>query len=341
MATIRKIKRAKGEAYQLDYTDPISNKRLRKTIYCDRRSATNILKEIEVRLYKHQLGFESNYFENVLWNKVTDRYLARSDKIKSSETTQREYLVIKRFSVFIGKPNIQEINTDLIEQYINERLKYDKVSPATVGLEIRVLRAIFNQSIKWKILKSNPLDGIKIKNAPTIRVRFLRVDEVKQLLNVMPEGAYKNLIKAYLNTGARRNELLPPSFTWESIDFKLRKIFVTGKAQMTRYIPINEGLLTVLRQVKLDSPKVPFDFKPDFVSHKIQEYYKMANIRNANLHSLRKTFGSLLIQNGSTDLYTISKLLGHKSYKTTEEYYVDLLDENYHSSVAQLDKILG
>ena len=208
MATIRKLKRKKGDAYQLDYTDPVTNKRHKKTLYCDRRTANNILKEVKVRLYKHQLGFETNYFENVLWNKVTDRYLAKSDRIKSAETTKREHLVIKRFSIFIGNPNIQEIVTMSIEQYINERLNHDKVSPATVGLEIRVLRAIFNQSIKWKILKSNPLDGIKIKNARIIKVRFLRIDEIKRLFDVMPEDAYKNLIKAYLNTGARRNELL-------------------------------------------------------------------------------------------------------------------------------------
>ena len=42
---------------------------------------------------------------------------------------------------------------------------------------------------------------------------------------------------------------------------------------------------------------------------------------------------------GST-LFPVSKLLGHTSFKTTEKYYVDLLDENYSSCVNQLENIL-
>ncbi|UCH64076.1 MAG: tyrosine-type recombinase/integrase [Fidelibacterota bacterium] len=51
-------------------------------------------------------------------------------------------------------------------------------------------------------------------------------------------------------------------------------------------------------------------------------------IKGADLHSLRKTFGSTLLQNEKTDLYRVSKLLGHASVKTTERYYVDLLDRD-------------
>ena len=80
--------------------------------------------------------------------------------------------------------------------------------------------------------------------------------------------------------------------------------------------------------------------RPDTITHKFHEYYKEAGIEGANVHSLRKTFGSLLLQNGKADLYTVSKLLGHTSIRTTEKYYVDLLDENYRSSVQHLEDIL-
>ena len=40
------------------------------------------------------------------------------------------------------------------------------------------------------------------------------------------------------------------------------------------------------------------------------------------------------------DIYTVSKLLGHASVKTTEKYYVDLVDDNYKSSLNGLDKII-
>ena len=73
---------------------------------------------------------------------------------------------------------------------------------------------------------------------------------------------------------------------------------------------------------------------------KKKQIHKSAKIKGANTHSLRKTFGSLLIQNNVADIYTVSKLLGYASVKTTEKYYVDLVDDNYKSALDGLDKII-
>ena len=91
---------------------------------------------------------------------------------------------------------------------------------------------------------------------------------------------------------------------------------------------------------KEDTAETPFNFNPDFITKKIAKYYKLVKIKGANTHSLRKTFGSLLIQNNVADIYTVSKLLGHASVKTTEKYYVDLVEDNYKSALNGLDKII-
>ncbi len=103
---------------------------------------------------------------------------------------------------------------------------------------------------------------------------------------------------------------------------------------------MNATLHGILEDLQKDGYEVPFEYKPDYVSRRVQKYYKEVGIKGANLHSLRKTFGSLLLQYGNVDLYTVSKLLGHSSVTTTEKYYVDLLDENYRSSVAAVEEIL-
>jgi len=152
---------------------------------------------------------------------------------------------------------------------------------------------------------------------------------------------FYRLIYAYLNTGARRIELLKPQFTWANVDFKGKKIVLVGlKGSTKRYIPMNNRLTTILQEIKKEGHEHPFEFRPDFVTHKIADYYKLAGIEGANLHSLRKTFGSLLLQNDIADLYTVSRLLGHTSIRTTEKYYVDLLDDNYRNSVNGLDSLI-
>ena len=103
---------------------------------------------------------------------------------------------------------------------------------------------------------------------------------------------------------------------------------------------MNQTLYDLFTEIKEKDVKTPFSFNPDFITKKIAKYYKTAKIKGANTHSLRKTFGSLLIQNNVADIYTVSKLLGHASVKTTEKYYVDLVEDNYKSALDGLNDII-
>ena len=194
------------------------------------------------------------------------------------------------------------------------------------------------------MLTHNPVNGVRLPKSDIIKIRFLRKEEIGRLIKVIRDDdntEFLDLVLSYLHTGARRIELLKPLFTWDSVNFNDKKIIIQGlKGTNKRYIPMNKILKSILAVRKEKGLEYPFEFSPDFVSHKIVKYYKSAEIKGANLHSLRKTFGSLLLQNKKADLLTVSKLLGHASISTTEKYYVDLLDENYRDSVEGLEEIL-
>ena len=340
MASIRKVKDRKKETYELDYRDPLTGVRKRKMLYCDHKTAVAILKETEARLSRREFGIESKLDGHTAWKDLEKKFQIHSSKIKSVKTTKRENLVLKSFSKFIGNPSVHDIVTSIVEEYLHHRLNTGGISPATASIELRVLKTLFNQAIKWQVIRTNPANGIKLPRPEPIRVRYLLIDEVERLLEVIADQRLHRLALVYLNTGARRSELLPPLFTWSNVDFKKKMLYLSGKGNMKRYIPMNGTVLTILESIKAEGTKAPFEFRPDTITHKFREYYDTAGIENANVHSLRKTFGSLLIQNGKADLYTVSKLLGHTSLKTTEKYYVDLLDENYSSSVKELEDIL-
>jgi len=229
----------------------------------------------------------------------------------------------------------------MIENYKETRL--GEVSAATVSIEMRVLKTTFNQAIKWELLEKNPIKGVMLPKQDIIKVRFLRMDEIHSLTDIIKQDEnydFLDLVNAYLNTGARRVELLPPHFTWESVDFVGMKILLHGKGDRKRYIPMNNTLLEILQRRFKSGRDNPFKFNRDFVSHKIAKYYRKVEIVGANLHSLRKTFGSLLLQNKKADIFTVSRLLGHTSVNTTEKYYVDLLQDNLRDSVNGLDGII-
>ena len=74
----------------------------------------------------------------------------------------------------------------------------------------------------------------------------------------------------------------------------------------------------------MDSQNKLWDYSKDYVSHKFKKEVRRLGIKNARFHDLRRTFGLNLIKQGMS-IYKVSKLLGHRSVKTTEQHYAPLL----------------
>jgi site-specific recombinase XerD len=342
MATLKKIKRKRGEAYQIGFTHPRSKRWIRKTVFCSFKDAVKIKKKLEADIALGTFNIAQGG-SDYTWISLLTKYVKHAKRNKSENTNKREKNVTDAFSRFLnGDIPISEISQSTIEKYKESRLN-NSIRPATVAIELRILKTIFYMALKWEILDRNPVVGVKIPNNDFVKVRFLRIDEINKLIKVIhleDDNDFADLIIAYINTGARRAELLSPNFTWDNVDMDGKKIQLLGKGNLKRYVPINDTLFKIFKSLLKRKADIPFFFKPDYVTHTIQKYYRKAGIKGANLHSLRKTFGSLLLQNRAADLYTVSRLLGHSSLKTTEKYYVDLLDENYRDSVGSLDSIL-
>ena len=81
----------------------------------------------------------------------------------------------------------------------------------------------------------------------------------------------------------------------------------------------------------------PFNYSPFQVSRMIKKYYNLANIQNASVNTLRKTCGSLLIQNGM-DIYRVSKWLGHSTIAVTERHYIDIFKSDYEDIAENLNQ---
>ena len=67
-----------------------------------------------------------------------------------------------------------------------------------------------------------------------------------------------------------------------------------------------------------------WNYNKDYVSHKFKKEVRKLGIKNARFHDLRRTFGLNLIKQGMS-IYKVSKLLGHRSVKTTEQHYAPLM----------------
>ena len=91
---------------------------------------------------------------------------------------------------------------------------------------------------------------------------------------------------------------------------------------------VNQGrrIVKLNSQAKdiIHSQKALWNYSKDYVSHKFKKEVRRLGIKNARFHDLRRTFGLNLIKQGMS-IYKVSKLLGHKSVRTTEQHYAPLL----------------
>jgi integrase/recombinase XerD len=336
MASIRKVKTKKGTGYHIQYYDT-DGSRKNKTVYVSLKKAKEIAVTLEVKKSLIKAGLAPEPASIKTLEKVVDDYLVNGTRSKTPETIKREEKVYKTLKVELGHIPISRITPKQMEQYFISR-QDGGVSPAGVGLELRTVKAFFNYQIRMKTLATNPAVGIKPPRQLPKQIRFLTRDEISRLLEKVDDLNYKDLIMAYLNTGARRREILAPNFEWTDVQFNLNRVRLNGKGDKVRYVPMNAVLREILERRKAAGHEYPFKMNYHWMFKKISKYYSAAKIENANIHTLRKSFGSLLIAQ-KVDVFRVSKLLGHSSVVVTQLHYADILKDDLETTISCLESL--
>lgn len=144
------------------------------------------------------------------------------------------------------------------------------------------------------------------------------------------------------DAGLRRSEMI--NLRWEDVDFNNNQIYIApSKTEYYRYVPMTEDLKKALQTAKLgainefvvNAGKYGARVKKDYLTGNYPLIAKSVGI-SSFLHKLRHTFASQLVQNG-VELYTVSKLLGHRNIQTTE-IYAHLTPETMQKAVTHLPK---
>jgi len=252
----------------------------------------------------------------------TKTFLERRKQLRSwkrDELSTRNLL-----SYFRGK-TMHEIKSSTIEDYIIKR-KGDGVANATVNRELSCLRRMYNLAIKWGHARKNPLNDVEFLQEPPGRDRFLSKEEIQKLINVASIYLRPVIITA-LSTGMRLNEIL--NLTWDRVHISnvidpYIELMIT-KNNKKRFIPLNEVMLTLLKDLKHTRNGSEYVFlnslgeKYHHITHVFQSTLTKAKITNFRFHDLRHTFASHFIMN-SGDLMTLKEILGHSTLKMVERY---------------------
>jgi integrase len=339
-------KRKDSDIYWMSYV--VDGKRERKSTGTNNRNlADKIHAKITVDIE------EGRHFENQAKKRTLKEMISR---FQQEHTEHRDYYpkardksIFKRLYAFFGEAATLKEVENLVGGYEYHRKKKN-AKPATILKELGLLRRMSNVARKqWKWKISNPVSDIELPKVRNERVRYLKPDEYTRLMTALDESDEKWLkpfVLVALDTGLRLSNLC--NLSWSEVSLFENKIEIEAeKMKNDDYIgiPLTERAYNKLREVRKFqsiSGYVFHDNGEKLYDRKVQRAFtkvlQKAGITNFRFHDLRHTFASYLRQR-KVDLYTISKLLGHKDTRMTKRYS-HLNVDNLREAVSKLSHVL-
>jgi site-specific recombinase XerD len=291
------------------------------------------------------LEFLKNYPSNpsflnkISFSSFSEKYLEYSKVNHSPTNTKRIEYVLNRFKNHIKSAQLNEIDSQTIEEYKSKRLKCCK--PCTVNIELRSLKSMFNTAIRWDLIQKNPFVGVKLVRVPKTYPKYLTKEEVELLCDKSKLKWLKNVITFAFNTGMRRNEII--NLLWEDVHINQRHLIVKNnetfstKSKKDRLIPLSIAVIDLLntlpkqsRYVFTNGPKPKL--YPNYVTQCFRDLVRDCGFpKGISFHSLRHSFASNLVAKGAS-LYVVKELLGHSDISTTQ-IYSHLQQENLRKAI--------
>lgn len=186
------------------------------------------------------------------------------------------------------------------------------------------LRAALKQAVKDGIIPHNPAEGVEAFKQGEPEREFLTLDELQAC--VKAECDIPQLKTAFIFsclTGLRWSDI--QKLLWSEVQHSNEMAyyiqFRQKKTKGAETLPISEQAINLLGERRDKDARVFVGLKYSaWHNLKLQQWVRRAGVtKTITFHCARHTYATLQLTMG-TDIYTVSKLLGHRELKTTQVY---------------------
>jgi integrase len=258
--------------------------------------------------------------------KLWESYKAQKPDSKAIRTDNSRFT--KYLEPTLGKKEPHEIAPLDVDRI---RIRASKGhSPQTVKHVLVLLKRIANYGTERNLCAglSFKVKPPKVDNVKTEFLTDVQVESMLEVLNTWPDRQTADMMLLSLLTGLRRGELY--KLQWDDIDFQRGFLYVRKpKGGKSEHIPLNPGAADLLKNHQRFSRDYVFSHKDGRpYTDGAHNYRELRELRAAlalpkdfrPLHGLRHQFASMLASSGQVDIYTLQKLLTHKSPAMTQRY---------------------
>jgi integrase len=249
-----------------------------------------------------------------------------------------------------------------LERFAGSKLTFDQLTPLVCeGFKQHLIKnlhpntansyfarftSIIRSAIKEGIITKNPALGITIRKQESLP-KYLTLEEIQKLVETScGSEIVKDAFLFSCLTGLRYEDVV--SLKWENVrGFALE--FTQKKTKSSERLPLAPEAIEIIERQRyaVKNPKVTIEHTLDTIfilparqtiDKVLRSWAKRAGlIKPLSFHKARHTFATLALSSG-VDLYTVSKLLGHKSVVTTS-VYAKVVDETKKEAIAKLPRI--
>lgn len=232
-----------------------------------------------------------------------------------------------------GTEDLKKVDKKIIRNFIVS-LSEKKIQKRSINRKLSSLRSFYLYLLKIGEIKVSPLETIPSLKFYAEKQIPISEEEMKNLGEILESDSGNSLekliIETLYQTGMRKSELC--NILLEQVDFSKSEIFVKGKGNKQRVVPISENLLKqmreymVIRKPNEDSGIYFFvrengkKLSEKFVYSVVNRYLSLITLKKKKSpHILRHSFATHVLNNGA-EISKVKKILGHSSLASTQVY---------------------
>ena len=243
----------------------------------------------------------------------------------------------------------QEINLKFMEAFRSFILgapqggsKKGSISQNTASTYFAIFKAGVKQAFVDGYLTIDVSAKVKGIQERESRREFLTVEELNRLAHTPCDELLKRASLFSALTGIRHCDI--KKLKWsevESFNGAHRVVFTQQKTKGLVYMPISEQAYQLCGEPKnpnqLVFPGLP---SPSWINSPLKRWVTAAGIKkHITFHCFRHSYATLQLA-GGTDIYTVSKMLGHTNVRTTQ-IYAKIVDSKKDESTKAITLDLG
>ena len=284
------------------------------------------------------------------WLEEQRLYYYDNDNMNYSKTIHN---LIRHLELFNAKQvTLKEVTPAFLRKFL-EYLRGDgankyggRLCQETIYTYFTILSILMNKAVRLDLIASNPFHKLSQAEKPQRRTKkkeYLTLDEVKRMsVAECDDWRVKYAFLFCCFTGLRYVDV--SRLKWKHIvevgkgEYQIE--LVQQKTKEPVYIPLSANALKWLPERGYDGKEnYIFKFRDRSIIYDyLNKWAKTAGVeKHVTFHMSRHTCATLLLYYG-TDLYTVSKILGHTSIKTTQ-VYAKVADEMKRKAVGNVPEI--